>query len=162
GVLALEMNADRYNPSEWTHVCTDGSPERGVKNEGGIRCSRRSRTPARKCSATGRGRKDHVATDRGEEGNKAVHADRERAAAETYKEKNRAVKKRRLWDTEVKGLFTFELSNTSTSWRTHPDIEKEVSTIGLAAQAFNRLQNVWKSSALQTSTKLKIYWSNVR
>ena len=43
------------------------------------------------------------------------------------------------------------------------DIEKEVSTrIGMAAQAFNKLQNVWKSSVLSTSTKLKIYRSNVR
>ena len=43
------------------------------------------------------------------------------------------------------------------------DIEKEVSTrIGMAAQAFNKLQNVWKSSTLSTSTKLKIYRSNVR
>ena len=40
---------------------------------------------------------------------------------------------------------------------------KEVSTrIGLAAQAFNRLQNIWKSSTLTTRTKLKIYRSNVR
>ena len=38
------------------------------------------------------------------------------------------------------------------------NIEKEVSTrIGLAAQAFNRLQNIWKSSTLTTRTKLKIY-----
>ena len=43
------------------------------------------------------------------------------------------------------------------------DIEKEISTrIGLAAQAFSKLQNVWNSSVLQTSTKLKIYRSNVR
>ena len=43
------------------------------------------------------------------------------------------------------------------------NIEKEVSTrIGLAAQAFNRLQNIWKSSTLTARTKLKIYRSNVR
>ena len=43
------------------------------------------------------------------------------------------------------------------------DIEKEINTrIGLAAQAFNRLQNVWKSSMLHTRTKLRIYKSNVR
>ena len=45
------------------------------------------------------------------------------------------------------------------------NIEKEISTgIGLAAQAFNslRLQNIWKSTALQTKTKLKFYRSNVR
>ena len=42
-------------------------------------------------------------------------------------------------------------------------IEKKISTrIGLAAQAFNRLQSIWKSTALQTKTKLKIYRSNVR
>ena len=43
------------------------------------------------------------------------------------------------------------------------NIDKEVSTrIGLAAHAFNRLHNVWKSSLLRTSTKLRIYRSNVR
>jgi len=43
------------------------------------------------------------------------------------------------------------------------NIEKEISTrIGLAAQAFNRLRNVWKSTSLQTKTKLRIYNSNVR
>lgn len=33
-VLAQEMIADQYNPSEWTHVFTDGSSERAVKNGG--------------------------------------------------------------------------------------------------------------------------------
>ena len=43
------------------------------------------------------------------------------------------------------------------------DIGKEISTrIGLAAQAFSRLRNVWKSSALKTAAKLKSYNSNVR
>ena len=43
------------------------------------------------------------------------------------------------------------------------NIEKEVSSrIGQAAQAFNRLRNIWKSSVLSTATKLKIYKSNVR
>ena len=43
------------------------------------------------------------------------------------------------------------------------DIEREISTrIGLAAAAFNKLRNIWKSSLLQTKTKLKIYRSNVR
>ena len=43
------------------------------------------------------------------------------------------------------------------------NIEKEVFTrIGLAAQAFYRLKNIWKSSALKTGIKLKIYRSNVR
>ena len=43
------------------------------------------------------------------------------------------------------------------------DIGKEISTrIGIATQAFKRLQNIWKSSVLGTSTKLKIYRSNVR
>jgi len=42
------------------------------------------------------------------------------------------------------------------------NIEKEVSTrIGIAAQAFNRLQNIWKSSTLTARTKLKIYRSNL-
>ena len=43
------------------------------------------------------------------------------------------------------------------------NIEKEISTrIGLAAHAFSGLRNIWKSTILQTSTKLKIYKSNVR
>ena len=43
------------------------------------------------------------------------------------------------------------------------NLEKEISTrIGLAAQAFSGLKNIWKSTILQTSTKLKIYKSNVR
>ena len=32
--LAQEMIADKYNPSEWTHVFTDGSSEGAVKNGG--------------------------------------------------------------------------------------------------------------------------------
>ena len=43
------------------------------------------------------------------------------------------------------------------------NIEKEISIrIGLAAQAFNRLRNIWKSTSLQTKTKLRIYKFNVR
>jgi len=42
------------------------------------------------------------------------------------------------------------------------NIEKEISArIGLASHAFNRLKNIWKSSILQTNTKLKIYKSDV-
>ena len=43
------------------------------------------------------------------------------------------------------------------------NIEKEVSArLGMAAQAFKKLNNVWKSSTLSTRTKLNIYRSNVR
>ena len=43
------------------------------------------------------------------------------------------------------------------------DIQQEISMrIWLAAAAFNKLRNIWKSSLLQTTTKLKIYRSNVR
>uniref|UniRef100_K7EXS9 DUF6451 domain-containing protein n=1 Tax=Pelodiscus sinensis TaxID=13735 RepID=K7EXS9_PELSI len=43
------------------------------------------------------------------------------------------------------------------------NIDKEISArIALAAQAFQKLNNIWKSSLLQTRTKLKIYRSNVR
>ena len=43
------------------------------------------------------------------------------------------------------------------------NIDKEVSTrIGLAAQAFKKLNNIWKSTTLSTKTKLRIYQSNVR
>ena len=43
------------------------------------------------------------------------------------------------------------------------NIDKEVSTrIGLAAQAFKKLNNIWKSRTLSTKTKLRIYQSNVR
>jgi hypothetical protein len=37
------------------------------------------------------------------------------------------------------------------------NIEKKISTrIGFAAQTFNRLPNIWKSTILQTKTKLRI------
>ena len=43
------------------------------------------------------------------------------------------------------------------------NINKEVSTrIGLTAQAFKKLNNIWKSTTLSTKTKLRIYQSNVR
>ena len=43
------------------------------------------------------------------------------------------------------------------------NIDKEVSTrIGLTAQAFKKLNNIWKSTTLSTKTKLRIYQSNVR
>ena len=43
------------------------------------------------------------------------------------------------------------------------NINKEVSTrIGLAAQAFKKLNNMWKSTTLSTKTKLRMYQSNVR
>lgn len=42
------------------------------------------------------------------------------------------------------------------------NIKKEIfSRIGLATQAFNRLQNIWKSSVLNTNFKLKIYKYNI-
>ncbi|KAH1187851.1 hypothetical protein KIL84_020600 [Mauremys mutica] len=43
------------------------------------------------------------------------------------------------------------------------NIQKEISTrIGLAANAFYRLQNIWRSNILQMKTKVEIYRSNVR
>ena len=43
------------------------------------------------------------------------------------------------------------------------NIEKEVSSrIGLAAQAFKKLSNIWRSTSLSIRTKLSIYRSNVR
>ena len=43
------------------------------------------------------------------------------------------------------------------------NIDKEVSTrIGLTAQAFKKLNNIWKSTTLSAKTKLRIYQSNVR
>ena len=42
-------------------------------------------------------------------------------------------------------------------------IDMEISTrIAMAAQAFNKLGKIWKSSSLQYKTKLKLYTSNVR
>ena len=42
-------------------------------------------------------------------------------------------------------------------------MEKEIATrIAMAAQAFNRLAKIWKSSSLQQRTKIRIYKSNVR
>ena len=42
-------------------------------------------------------------------------------------------------------------------------IDMEISTrIAMAAQAFNKLGKIWKSSSLQYKTKLKLYKSNVR
>ena len=42
------------------------------------------------------------------------------------------------------------------------NIEQEISTrLELATAAFNKLRNIWKSSFLNTKTKLKIYRSNV-
>ena len=46
---------------------------------------------------------------------------------------------------------------------TDSNIDREVSSrIGQAAQAFKRLNNIWKSTTLHTRTKLKIYKSSVR
>ena len=46
---------------------------------------------------------------------------------------------------------------------TNGSIDMEISTIlAMAAQAFNKLGKIWKSSSLQLRTKLKLYKSNVR
>ena len=59
---------------------------------------------------------------------------------------------------EVKHFKYLGSFNSSDS-----NIEKEVSTrIGLAAQAFKKLNNIWKSSTIEFKTKLRIYQSNVR
>ena len=46
---------------------------------------------------------------------------------------------------------------------TNGSINMEISTrLAMAAQAFNKLGKIWKSSSLQLRTKLKLYKSNVR
>ena len=75
--------------------------------------------------------------------------------------KNRSTTKTIVRNVELEEVQDFKYLGSYIS--TDSNIEKEMSTrIGLAAQAFNRLQSIWKSTALQTKTKLKIYRSNVR
>ena len=75
--------------------------------------------------------------------------------------KNRSTTKTIVRNVELEEVQDFKYLGSYIS--TDSNIEKEISTrIGLAAQAFNRLQSIWKSTALQTKTKLKIYRSNVR
>ena len=86
-----------------------------------------------------------------------IHPDK----TKVMKAKNKSSKKTEVQGRELEEVQHFKYLGSYIS--ADSNIEKEVSTrIGLAAQAFNRLQNIWKSSALRTTTKLKIYKSNVR
>ena len=73
--------------------------------------------------------------------------------------KDRSTTKTIVRNVELEEVQDFRYLGSYIS--TDSNIEKEVSTrIGLAAQAFNRLQSIWKSTALQTKLKLEIYRSN--
>ncbi|XP_060570017.1 uncharacterized protein LOC132728386 [Ruditapes philippinarum] len=77
------------------------------------------------------------------------------------KVKTKSSQKISINNTELEEVKDFKYLGSYIS--ADSNIEKEISTrIGLAAQAFKRLQNIWKSTALHTKTKLKIYTSNVR
>ena len=86
-----------------------------------------------------------------------IHADK----TKLMKLKNRSTKATTVHGQELEEVQHFKYLGSYIS--ADSNIEKEITTrIGLAAQAFNRLQNIWRSSVLQTNTKLKIYKSNVR
>jgi hypothetical protein len=75
--------------------------------------------------------------------------------------KNKSTRRICIGDTELEEVQHFMYLGSYIS--ADSNIEKEISTrIGLAAQAFDRLRNIWKSTSLQTKTKLRIYKSNVR
>ena len=75
--------------------------------------------------------------------------------------KNRSATKTSIQGADLEEVQNFKYLGSYIS--ADSDIEREISTrIGLAAAAFNKLRNIWKSSLLQTKTKLKIYRSNVR
>ena len=75
--------------------------------------------------------------------------------------KNKTTTKTSVCGVEIEEVQHFKYLGSYIS--ADSNIEKEISTrIGLASHAFSRLQNIWKSTALKTSTKLKIYKSNVR
>ena len=77
------------------------------------------------------------------------------------KMKNKSNAKTTVQGTDLEEVQYFKYLGSYIS--ADSNIEKEVSTrIGLAAQAFNRLQNVWKASTLSTSTKLRIYTLQVK
>ena len=74
--------------------------------------------------------------------------------------KNRSATKTSIRGADLEEVQDFKYLGSYIS--ADSDIEREISTrIGLAAAAFNKLRNIWKSSLLQTKTKLKIYRSNV-
>ena len=86
-----------------------------------------------------------------------IHPDK----TKMMKMKNKSAAKTNVHGVELEEVEHFKYLGSYIS--ADSNIEKEISTrIGLAAQAFSRLQNIWKSSALQTNIKLKIYKSNVR
>ena len=75
--------------------------------------------------------------------------------------KNKSTRRICIGDTELEEVQHFKYLGSYIS--ADSNIEKEISTrIDLASQAFDRLWNIWKSTSLQTKTKLRIYKSNVR
>ena len=75
--------------------------------------------------------------------------------------KNRSATKTSIRGADLEKVQDFKYLGSYIS--ADSDIEREISMrIGLAAAAFNKLRNIWKSSLLQTKTKLKIYRSNVQ
>ena len=100
-------------------------------------------------------------TDRVDRAARSVGLKIHPSKSKMMKLKNRSTTKTIVPNVELEEVQDFKYLGSYIS--TDSNIEKEISTrIGLAAQAFNRLQSIWKSTALQTKTKLKIYRSNVR
>ncbi|KAI8493069.1 hypothetical protein Bbelb_290730 [Branchiostoma belcheri] len=86
-----------------------------------------------------------------------IHSDK----TKIMKVKNKSTSKTSIRGQELEEVQDFKYLGSYIS--ADSNIEKEVSTrLGLAAQAFTKLRNVWKSSALKQKTKLRIYNSNVR
>ena len=99
-------------------------------------------------------------TDRVDRAARSVGLKIHRSKSKMMKLKNRSTTKTIVRNVELEEVQDFKYLGSYIS--TDSNIEKEISTrIGLVAQAFNRLQSIWKSTALQTKTKLKIYRSNV-
>ena len=100
-------------------------------------------------------------TDRVDRAARSVGLKIHPSKSKMMKLKNRSTTKTIVRNVELEEVQDFKYLGSYIS--TDSNIEKEISTrIGLVAQAFNRLQSIWKSTALQTKTKLKIYRSNVR
>ena len=69
--------------------------------------------------------------------------------------KNRSTTKASIQGADLEEVQDFKYLGIYIS--TDSDIEREIPTrIGLAAAAFNKIRNIWKSSLLQTETKQKI------
>ena len=77
------------------------------------------------------------------------------------KAKNKSKKKINIRGQDLEEVEHFKYLGSYIS--VDSDIEKEISArIGQAANSFNKLQNIWRSTILSKSTKIKIYKSNVR